>query len=101
MSLKPGDRVRVKDYSDICKTLDANNCCEGLLFSDEMKEHSGNVYVVLKQVNKIIDYYNKGIRIFTDTYILDGVHCEGSAAYPECDRMCFFFWKKHWLEKLD
>ena len=101
MKLKPGDTVQVKEFSIIRKTLDSDQCYEGLFFYKEMKKFCGQLFTVLKKVNKIVDYYNKGIRKFEDVYILDGVHCEGTEEYPECDRMCFFFWKGYWLEKLN
>ena len=101
MRLKPGDRVRIKDFGVIRKTLDADRCCEGLLFDKGMEKLSGQVFLVLKEVHKIMDYYKRGFRKFEDTYILDGVYCEGTEAYPSCDRMCHYFWKGQWLEKLN
>ena len=34
--------------------------------------------------------------------ILEGVHCDG-ASLPDtagCDRMCFYFWRSEWLERI-
>lgn len=100
MGLKPGDKVRVREWSEIRRTLDERRCCDGLLFCTEMEEYCGKENTILKKVHKIIDYYNKGVRTFKKTYILDKVICKGNKDYPECDRMCFFFWKEQWLEKI-
>ena len=92
--------MRVIELDSIQQTLDSNDCFEGLRFVPEMAQFCGKEFVVLKQVRRILDYYNHGIRILKRTYILDGVHCKGSTAYPDCDRTCFHFWKEAWLRKV-
>ena len=98
--LKAGDRVRVKSKEEILATLDRRNRRQGLGFMDGMWKYCGQIHTVRKPVRKIVDenvYREKAVR---RVVILDGLFCEGTAAFPHCDRTCYFFWKEVWLEKV-
>ena len=41
MKFKPGDKVRIKSWTEIKKTLDSRGYCEGIWFSPNMKKFCG------------------------------------------------------------
>jgi hypothetical protein len=99
--IKPGDMIRVRSLEEIRSTLDSDGKYNGgILFIDEMAQHCGNKYRVLKRVRKIFDSDVWRMKKSEEIVILEGVFCHGYRTYEECDRSCPFFWKDIWLEKV-
>ena len=100
--LKRGDLARVRSLEEIQATLDKDGRYQGgMLFVDEMAKYCGGTYRVFKRVNKVFDALAWKMKKSQELIILNGVFCNGYDAYKECDRMCFFFWKEAWLEKIE
>jgi hypothetical protein len=105
IGLKPGDKVQVKPYKEILKTLDEERRCEGLPYMEStMGKYCGGSYTVRKRVNYFFDERRWRMYKVKNVVILEGVYCEsspgGSESWAGCDRTCFLFWKEAWLEKL-
>jgi len=97
----PGDIVKVRSKDEIRSTLDEHEKYMGCFFIDEMYEHCNKAYHILKNVDYFYDEARQKICRCRDMVILEGVVCSGrQRLYTEsCDRSCFFFWHKDWLEK--
>jgi len=100
-ALKPGDRVRVKSKKEISKTLDGWKRYKGCRFMGEMWKYCGSTHTVFKKVNRMLDERTMRMKRCTNTYILDGLICDGSWPFTQCDRSCFYFWRSEWLEKIN
>lgn len=98
---QPGDMVRVRSKAETLPTLDGWKRYEGCRFMDEMWQFCGGTYKVLKKVNQILDEREVKVKKLKNVYILDGLICEGSWPFNNCDRSCFYFWKAAWLEKVN
>ena len=98
--VKTGDVVSVLSHDEILQTLDENNCCEGLVFMQNMKQFCGRDYQVLKQVKWIYDEKCKKMQYCKDVVALDGPVCEGKGMLRgrDCDRCCTLLWKTAWLK---
>jgi hypothetical protein len=96
----PGGLVKVRSAEDIRSMLDDRNKYKGCLFIDEMFEHYGGTYTVLKKVDMFFDEVKQKMCRCKDTVILQGVLCSGRQRIysRKCDRNCFFFWHTDWLE---
>lgn len=46
MKFKTGDKVRVKSWEEIVKTLDSERECHGVYFNDEMEEFCGSTLTI-------------------------------------------------------
>jgi hypothetical protein len=102
IEMKEGDIVEILSYEEILKTLDENECCEGLQFLDNMKQYTGGRYVIYKKVRTIFDERLRKMVKLRNTVLLKDVICNGSDMYAKegCDRCCFLFWKERWLKKV-
>ena len=103
LDLQPGDRVRVKPYAEILKTLDSNYRNRGLYFDPEMVPFTEREYEVDRRQKQIIDERTgKMVRFKTDAIILKDVACE--ARYAFCRRFCpraiYPYWREIWLERV-
>lgn len=100
-AIRPGDRVRVRPWSEIAATLDARGRNRGLYFDDhEMTLYCGGTYDVRARVERFIDdRTGKMIELSTDCLILDGVVCTGehSKCRLFCPREIYSFWREDWL----
>ena len=98
-----GDIVRVRSQQEIRSILDYYEKYMGCLFIDEMYEHCGKICKVLKTVDYFFDEAKQKMTKCKDIVILEEVQCSGrQRLYREsCDRSCFFFWHKDWLQKID
>ena len=101
--IDPGDRVKVRSKKEIRSMLDDHEKYKGCLFIDEMYEHCDHTYRVLKTANYFFDEAKQKMCKAKDTVILEGVVCSGRQRLysVSCDRNCFFFWHKDWLQKVD
>lgn len=103
LALKAGDRVRVRSWDDIKRTLDAEKRCGGLGWLPLQQEHCGKTYTVVRRVERFFDERARRLLKLRDVVLLEGVHCmppkDGPLSYAGCQRMCFLFWKEAWLER--
>jgi len=99
--LKPGDWVRVRSRQEIEATLDGWNKLKGCAFMQEMWPYCGTEQRIFKKVNQFLDERDYLIKKTRGIYLLEGVFCEGAKDFGPCDRSCFFFWRREWLEKID
>jgi hypothetical protein len=103
LDLQPGERVRVKPYTDIVKTLDSNYRNRGLYFDAEMVPFTEREYEVERRQSQIIDERTgKMVRFKSDAIVLKDVVCE--ARYAICRRFCpraiYPYWRETWLERV-
>ena len=99
MNLQAGDIVEVRSFKEIASTLGPDATMEGLPFQLEMRKYCGGTFKVLRPVKKlIIENTNTGLRGITNSFLLDGVNCDGQF-HRDCNRYCFFIWKEAWLKK--
>jgi len=98
--IKAGDVVSIQPYDQILQTLDEHNCCDGLVFMENMKQFCNKNYTVLKQVKWIYDEKYKKMQSCKDIVILEGPVCEGKGMLEgrDCDRCCTLLWKTAWLK---
>jgi len=99
----PGDRVIVRSKKEIQSMLDKEEKLDGCRFMRGMYKHCGKTYRVLNNVDSIFDEARKKMVRERQLVILDGATCSGVQRLfvNTCDRNCFFFWHKAWLQKVD
>lgn len=101
--LSAGDRVRVRSSDEIRRTLDASGSVKGCAFGAGMYQYCGRELRVARVVHHFFDEARFRMLRARSMVLLEGVHCDGSGL-PDtrgCDRMCFYFWRTEWLEKLE
>ncbi len=101
--LQAGDRVRVRPAEYIRGTLDATGALKGCAFALGMYPYCGREFRVAKVVGRFFDEARWRMLRARNLVILEGVHCDGASS-PDtqgCDRMCFYFWRNEWLERVD
>ena len=99
-ALKPRDLVRVRSRDEIQATLDRWNRLKGCTFIEEMWPYCGTIQRVYKRVEKFLDERDYLVKRCKGIVLLEGVMCEGTKNFGQCDRSCFYFWKEEWLEQL-
>lgn len=99
--LASGDRVRVRSRSEIEATLDNWNRLKGCVFMPEMWQFCDTTQSVFKRVERFLDERDYLIKKASGLYILENVLCSGTIDFGPCDRSCFFFWRKEWLERVN
>lgn len=101
--LKAGDVVKIRSKEEILKTLDEKYTMGGCGFMREMWQYCGSQHKVLKKVEYFFDERNSRYLKAHNIVLLEGLYCSGnlSKSMPNCDRMCFFFWREEWLKKID
>ena len=101
LSLKPGDRVRVRSGEAIAPTLDKNGRNRGLRFDREMIRFSGQRFTVRGCVNNLIG--EDSARMLTMK--TPCITLEGATATGEFLRFCpqneFVFFREVWLQRDD
>ena len=103
LGLKAGDVVKIRSKEKILQTLDKNGTLGGCGFMEEMRQYCGSQHKVLKRVDYFFDERNSRFLKARNIVLLEGLHCSGnlSESMPKCDRLCFFFWREEWLEKIN
>lgn len=96
-----GDSVRIRSRDEIQSTLDSWNELKGCGFMEEMWPYCGTEHRVFKRVEQFLDERDYRVRQARGLYLLEGLLCHGTVDFGRCDRSCFFFWRKEWLEKID
>lgn len=101
--LKEGDRVRVRSAEYIRGTLDENGSLKGCGFGLGQYQYCGREFRVIRVVEHFFDEARSRMLKARHMVLLEGVHCDGSGVKWTlgCQRMCFYFWRTEWLEKLD
>jgi len=100
--LVPGDLVRIRPAEVIRQGLDAGGRTHGCAFADGMYQYCGGEYRVLRVVGRFFDERRWRMLTAHGLVILEGLHCDGSSI-PDtrgCDRLCYYFWRTEWLEKI-
>jgi len=103
VELNTGDRVRVRPLEEIKRTLDTNGACSGCAFLKPMAAYCGRELRVARRMDHFFDERRWRMLKCRNIVLLEGVYCDGSG-HPDtrgCERMCFFFWRTEWLEKID
>ncbi|MEM3765624.1 MAG: hypothetical protein QXU46_01200 [Candidatus Bathyarchaeia archaeon] len=98
LDLRPGDIVEVRGENEIGKTLDENNCLDGLPFMPEMRKYCGGRFEVLNCVNRMF-VEGVGNRTVKNVVNLKGVICTGEF-HEGCKRSCVLLWKTAWIKKV-
>ncbi len=101
--LRAGDLVRVRTAEYIRTTLDGGGAYRGCGFGSGMFQYCGKEFRVVKVVARFFDEGRGRMLKSRNLVLLDGVHCDGASS-PDtlgCDRMCFYFWRTEWLEKVE
>lgn len=96
-----GDWVRVRSLDEIEATLNHWRQVRGCTFMTEMTKFCGTIQRVLKPMKSFVDERDFWIKKSSGIILLDEVMCQGTADFGSCDRSCFHFWRKEWLEKVD
>lgn len=99
-SLEAGDWVRVRSLNEIQNTLNHWRQLKGLTFMPEMEAYCGTTQRVLKPLQRFVDERDLRVKRSTGIILLEGVICQGTADFGNCDRSCFYFWRSEWLEKI-
>jgi hypothetical protein len=102
-ALVVGDRVRVRSAEEIRSSLDESGCFRGCGFGTGMYQYCGKEFRVAKVVNRFFDEARFRMLRARNMVLLAGVHCDGSSLADTrgCDRMCFYFWRTEWLDRID
>jgi hypothetical protein len=100
--LYSGDIVKIKEKEKISATLDGNNRLAGCEFFPEMWAFCGGQHKVFKKIEYFYDEASAKFRNSRNLYLLENVHCSGvrSRFWPICDKSCFLYWRREWLEKV-
>jgi len=99
-SLEAGDRVRVRSLDEIQDSLNHWRQLKGCTFMPEMAAYCGTTQRVLKPLQRFVDERDLRVKRSTGIVLLEGVMCQGTADFGNCDRACFYFWRAEWLEKI-
>ncbi len=108
LNLKPGDFVRIKNYSQIVETLDHRRCNRGMPICLEMTKYCGGDAEVRVRVDRIIDEKTGKMHEMRNTVILQNLRCKWMRGEPGC--LCYnklgdcprgeqMFWREIWLER--
>lgn len=96
--LRGGDKIRIKPFEEIIKTLDSKGTLDGLPFMPEMKQFCGRTFYVHKHAQHLCT--EGGNRFIRDTVLLQNVRCDG-VFHDGCKQLCMIMWKEAWLRKID
>ena len=104
LDLQAGERVRVKPYDEILKTLDSQLPQSRSLFRSPRwcRSPSANTRSSAAQKQIIDERTGKMLRFKTDAIVLKDVVCD--ARYAICRRFCpraiYPYWREIWLERV-
>ena len=68
---------------------------------DGMWQYCGTEQRVLRVVKQFLDERDYLMKKCKGIVILDGIICDGTKWFGQCDRCCYYFWREEWLEKID
>ncbi len=95
-----GDWVRVRSKEEIDATLDPFKELKGCAFLPSMYKYCGTQQRVLRAMQRFMDERDYKLKKVHGVILLENVICNGTAAFGECDRCCFLFWREEWLESV-
>ncbi len=100
--LEVGDLVRVRSADFIKSTLDERGALSGCAFVSGMYDYCGRTLRVVRIVRHFFDEARWRMLDARNLVLLEGAFCDGShlASTRGCDRMCFYFWRTEWLERV-
>jgi hypothetical protein len=93
-----GDKIRIKSFEEILKTLDGKGTLDGLPFMPEMKQFCSRTFTVHKHAQHLCT--EGGNRFIKDAVLLQNVRCDG-IFHDDCKQFCMIMWKEAWLKKID
>jgi hypothetical protein len=95
--------VRVRSAEYVRSTLDEGGSLKGCGFGLGQYQYCGRELRVLRRVDNFFDEARARMLKGRNLVLLDGVHCDGSSSRwtDGCDRMCYYFWRTEWLEKIE
>ena len=101
LNLRVGELVRVKSYSEILKTVDADLKNRGMSFHAELTPYCGKTFRVSQRHRKIMNEKTGQLLVLkNECLVLDGVDCIGKYTNPlYCPRACYPYWREIWLER--
>lgn len=100
ISLKAGDRVRIRSLEEIKTTLDHFNELHGCAFLLQMHQFCGTEQKVFKIMERFLDERDYKVKKTRGLVLIENNYCNGTPVFGQCDRSCFLFWRAEWLEKL-
>lgn len=102
-ALEVGDLVRVRSAAYIRSTLDEHGFLHGCGFGRGQYQYCGRELRVVRRVDHFFDEARSRTVKGRNLVLLEGVYCEGSDVpwTRGCQRLCFYFWRTEWLEKID
>lgn len=92
-----GDWVRVRTAEEIRATLDRDDRCRGLYFTDAQWTFCGQTYRVETVVRRMLDD-DDHMRTISRAVTLAQVTCDGLDGTTGCGQACALLWKDEWLE---
>ena len=95
-----GEVVRVRSREQILSTLDPFKELKGCGFLPDMYRYCGTQQIVLRSMQHFMDERDYKLKKVRGVILLENVICNGTAAFGECDRCCYLFWREEWLERL-
>lgn len=99
--IRPGDIVRVLSKTGVRGTLGRNGKIRGCSFLKNQFDFCDKEYKVYKKVNYFFDESRQQMLKSNNLFYLEGCYCDGRSAYLKpCERNCFHYWHKNWLEKV-
>jgi hypothetical protein len=98
--LKPGEWVRVRSREEIEATLNPWKEMKGCAVLADMWQYCGTNQKVLKSMRRFLDERDYQVKKCRGIVLLEGVICQGTPVFGQCDRCCHFFWREEWLEKV-
>ena len=101
IEIHPGDMVRVRSKAEIRRTLDRNGKIKGCSFLKNQYDFCDKEFRVFKRVEYFFDETRQRMLKSNNLFYLEDAYCDGRSAYLKpCDRNCFHYWHKSWLEKV-
>jgi len=102
LNLQVGELVRVKDFKEILKTLNAEGMNRGMGFHPELSIHCGKTFRVLQRPQKIVDEKTGRLMVLkNECIVLDGADCQGRYTNPlNCARNTYPYYREVWLERV-
>jgi hypothetical protein len=102
LNLQVGELVRIKDCSEILKTVDEEWKNRGMSFHPELVRHCGKTFRVLQRVRKLMNESTGQLMVLkNECLVLDGADCEGNYTNPlNCPRAAYPYWREIWLERV-
>jgi hypothetical protein len=100
LGLEIGDKVRVKSFQEIVKTLDAKGCNRGLWFDEEeMLRFCGRELTVTRRINRLIhEGTGELLEMRVPAVVLNETQCSGLSR-RFCGRGMLHFWREVWLDR--